>query len=131
MSVSRQQIRRQGKRLFDLCLPAGRLDEDRLRRLVQAIRTRRPRGSLALLADVQRRARLAVQRSRARVEMAVPLTPALQAEVQARLTRMHGDGLVFEFVVNPALLGGLRIQVGDDVYDGSVRGRLQRLEQRL
>ena len=39
----------------------------------------------------------------------------------------YGEGLQYEFVLNPALLGGMRIRVGDDVWDGSVKGRLDRL----
>jgi F-type H+-transporting ATPase subunit delta len=34
-------------------------------------------------------------------------------------------------MVNPQLLGGMRIQVGSDVWDGTVRGRLERLQQQL
>jgi F0F1-type ATP synthase delta subunit len=35
------------------------------------------------------------------------------------------------FAVDPALIGGLRIQVGSDVYDGSIRARLATLDARL
>ena len=45
--------------------------------------------------------------------------------------RAHGPALQTSFVENPALLGGLRIKVGSDVYDGSVRARLQAIADTL
>ncbi len=45
----------------------------------------------------------------------------------AGLAKQYGADLVVEYQVNPALLGGLRIRVGNDVLDGSVQGRLDRL----
>ena len=47
----------------------------------------------------------------------------LRKDVAADLARMYGTGLETSFEENPALIGGMRIQVGSDVYDGSVRGQ--------
>ena len=44
------------------------------------------------------------------------------------LDRLHGRPIATEFVVDPSLIGGLRVQIGCDVYDGSVRGGLAALE---
>ena len=63
------------------------------------------------------------------VESAAPLTPELQAEVRNDLARIYGPGLNLSFGQNAALIGGMRIQVGSDVYDGSVRGRLNSLQE--
>ena len=53
----------------------------------------------------------------------------MQAAVQANLARRHGAGLKFNFADRPALIGGLRVRVGSDVYDGSVRAGLEALEK--
>ena len=53
----------------------------------------------------------------------------LQAQVAARLKNIYGAGLDIDVRVNPALIGGLRIQVGSDLYDGSVKTRLEKLQQ--
>jgi F-type H+-transporting ATPase subunit delta len=45
------------------------------------------------------------------------------------LIRQYGPGLAFTFTQKPALIGGVRIQVGGDVYDGTVQGRLAALQQ--
>ncbi len=49
----------------------------------------------------------------------------------AAVTRAYGTGLETSFVENPALIGGVRLQVGSDVYDGSVRARLDSIEAGL
>jgi len=49
--------------------------------------------------------------------------------IQASLTAQYGPGLDIKYYVNPALLGGMRVQVGSDLYDGSVKTRLDNLAQ--
>jgi F-type H+-transporting ATPase subunit delta len=61
----------------------------------------------------------------------MPLVGTLREGIQAGLTRAYGPGLEASFEQNPALIGGMRIKVGSDVYDGSVRARLAALEARL
>jgi F-type H+-transporting ATPase subunit delta len=57
------------------------------------------------------------------------LPPDLQAGIEAGLKRRYGPGLSTAFAHRPALIGGMRIQVGSDVYDGSVRAGLAALEK--
>ena len=52
-------------------------------------------------------------------------------DVQTSLARLYGSGLHTSFELNPRLIGGMRIRVGSDVYDASVRARLAALEARL
>jgi F-type H+-transporting ATPase subunit delta len=59
----------------------------------------------------------------------VPLTGAQQNALTANLARRYGPGLNFLFSHNPALLGGLRVKVGSDVYDDSVQERLNALRE--
>jgi len=61
----------------------------------------------------------------------VPLSDDVRNDITADLTRRHGPGLEVVFRHEPALIGGLRITVGSQVHDGSIRGRLARLEQRF
>jgi len=63
------------------------------------------------------------------VENAVATTPEQMADIQASLQKQYGAGLDIQYAVNPALIGGLRIQVGSDLYDGSVKTRLEKLQQ--
>jgi F-type H+-transporting ATPase subunit delta len=74
---------------------------------------------------------LDLDRRTAKVEAAVPLSPELQSGVAANLNRIYGAGLNISFVHNPSLIGGLRIKVGSDVYDGSVQSRLAALQEKF
>ena len=56
---------------------------------------------------------------------------AIRSEILANLKKKYSNDLTAEFVINPQLLGGMRIRVGSDVWDGTVRGRLERLQQQL
>jgi F-type H+-transporting ATPase subunit delta len=128
MKISKQ-ARREAKQLFRCCLVSGLLDENRARSAVQRVIAAKPRGYLAILSHFQRLVKLELERRSARIESAAPLAADLQARIQTGLSRLYGIGLTFTFAQNPALLGGLRIKVGSDVFDGSVQARLAALEQ--
>ncbi|MBK9139105.1 MAG: F0F1 ATP synthase subunit delta [Verrucomicrobia bacterium] len=123
--------RREAKLLFRACFADGSLDEGRVRSAVSQVLTARPRGYLAVLSHFQRLLKLYLQRRAARVESAIALGGDQQSAVQSTLTRLYGPGLSRSFTVNPALIGGLRVQVGSDVFDGSIRTRLRELEARF
>ena len=126
MKISKQ-ARRDAKELFLACRTNGTLDEGKVREVVQKVIATKPRGYFPILSHFVRLVKLEVERRTARVESPVPLAADQQAEIRANLTRRYGEGLDFSFAQNPKLLGGLRVQVGSDVYDGSVQARLAEL----
>ena len=127
MKISKQ-ARRDAKQLFNVCKVAGVLDENRVRQGVTAVIAQKPRGFMAILSHFHRLVKLDLERRSARVESAVPASEALQASVKANLATRYGQGLNVTFTVNPSLIGGLRVKVGSDVFDGSVKARLAELE---
>ena|SRR5579872_2070640 len=128
MKISKQ-ARREAKELFRCCLDNGLLDENRARRAVQQVLESKPRGYIAILSHFQRLVKLDVERRTARVESAIPLSTDIQALVQASLGQAYGRGVNITFVQNPSLIGGMRIKVGSDVYDGSIQARLAALQE--
>ncbi len=126
MKISKQ-ARRDAKELFLACRPNGVLNEAKVREVVKWVIEKKPRGYFAVLSHFQRLVKLEVERRTAHIESAVPLAEPQQAAIRANLTRRYGDGLTFAFAENPKLLGGLRVQVGSDVYDGSIQARLAEL----
>ncbi|HZM02161.1 MAG TPA: F0F1 ATP synthase subunit delta [Candidatus Saccharimonadales bacterium] len=126
-----KQARRDARQLLRVCVVNNALDENRARQAATLLVKDKPRGYAGVLSQFYRLVRLELARRTARVESATPLSAQLQSEVQADLTRKYGGGLTFNFVHNPALLGGLRIQVGGDVYNGSIQGRLAALQESL
>lgn len=67
----------------------------------------------------------------ARVSSAVPLTDQEQAALDEKLKARFGKALDVHFEVEPSLLGGVAVRIGDQVLDGSVRGKLDALTQTL
>jgi F-type H+-transporting ATPase subunit delta len=65
------------------------------------------------------------------VTSAAPLSDAERDAVRERLAAMTGDTVEIETRVDPSLLGGILVRMGDRLIDGSVRGRLERLRTRL
>jgi F-type H+-transporting ATPase subunit delta len=124
-----KQARREGKSLFRSCLVKGLLDENRVRQAVKQVIASKPRGYIPVLSHFFRLLQLEVARRSARVESATPLAPELRTSVQASLGRAYGDGLSVSFTENSALIGGMRIKVGSDVFDGSVQARLAALQE--
>jgi F-type H+-transporting ATPase subunit delta len=130
MKINRE-IRRLSREMLRASFTDGQLDKGKITALVQSLIEKKPRHYLAILENYKRLIRLEVEKRRARVESAAALTPEVQSKIVASLQRKYGRDLTTEFLVNPELLGGLRIHVGSDVWDGSVRNRLQRLETEL
>jgi F-type H+-transporting ATPase subunit delta len=65
------------------------------------------------------------------VTSAAPLSQAEGDAVRDKLAAMTGDTVELELQVDPSLLGGVLVHMGDRLIDGSVRGRLERLRARL
>ncbi len=126
-----KRAKREAKQLVGLCRVSGLLDEQRVRRVVERLLAAGGRSSPAVLAHFRRLVRLDLGQRTALVESATPLPADLQAAVEAGLARRYGPGLTTAFAHRPALIGGMRIQVGNDVYDGSVRAGLEELERRF
>lgn len=128
---STRRTRRAARTLFRLCLVDGALVQDRARLVAGTLAGSRRRGALPVLAHFQRLVRLDRDRHTALVESAVPLADAVRTRIGSGLTRTYGPSLETSFGENPALIAGVRIKVGSDVYDDTVRARLDALEALL
>jgi F-type H+-transporting ATPase subunit delta len=83
---------------------------------------------------VERFAELAAKRQQrwiATVSVTRPLTSTQLARLQAGLNALYGRELKVNVIVDPALIGGIRVQVGDEVLDASVVTRLGELQRQL
>jgi len=123
--------RRLARGLFRASLTDGRLDPAKVRVVLAKVGEERPRGGAGILKEYLRMARIAAAGRRAIVESALPLDPAGSARFAESLRAKFGADLETEFRVDPALIGGARIRIGSDVWDGTVLDRLQRLQQVL
>ena len=128
---SNRRVKRAARQLFRICVRDGALDAGRVRLVAQRLSASSRRGALPVLTSFQRLVRLETGRHTAVVESAAPLADAVRAQIAEGLARTYGPDLETAFRDNPTLIAGVRIKVASDVYDGSVRARLNALEARL
>jgi len=126
-----KRARREARRLYRACIVDGLLDEARALQVAERVAGARRRGILAILSHFLRLVKLDRARHRAVVETAAALPAELRSSVETGVARTYGPGVQTSFAENPALIGGMRVKVGSDVYDGSVQAALVALEERL
>ncbi len=103
--------------------------------VLKFLRVLNRRNRLDLLGPITRLCRTRWDRRQGRwpvtVRSASPLDDSQREAVVARVAKLIGGTPVLRQEVDPTLIGGLVIQVGDDVYDASVRNRLQQMRRRI
>jgi F-type H+-transporting ATPase subunit delta len=116
--------------LLDALL-AGKVTAPSLRLITQV--TVHPRGR-SLEANLAEYARLVAawrQRLIATVRVATPLTESQRERLTAALTSIYGRGIQLNVVLDPQVVGGMSVQIGDELIDGTLSSRLAGLKRRL
>ena len=126
-----KEIRQLSREMLRASFTDGQLDRGKIASLVQSLISKRPRHFMAVLQNYKRLLRLEIEKRHAKIESATQLSPQAAVDIVARLKKKYGGDLTSEFVVDPTLLGGVRVRVGSDVWDGTLRNRLERLQQQL
>jgi F-type H+-transporting ATPase subunit delta len=126
-----KEIRQFSRKMLRASFTDSQLDPGRIASLVDSLIAQKPRNYINVLTNYRRLLRLELEKRHATIETASEVDPAIRSEIVANLRSKYGNDLATEFQVDPELLGGMRIRVGSDVWDGSVRNRLQRLQQEL
>ena len=126
-----KEIRQLSRQLMRASFTDGQLDRGKIGSLVDSLISKKPRHYIAVLENYKRFLRLELEKRHAKIESASELTPEASAKIVSNLKRKYGDDLTTELVVDPKLLGGMRVRVGSDVWDGTVKNRLERLANQL
>ncbi|MEP6955704.1 MAG: F0F1 ATP synthase subunit delta [Chthoniobacterales bacterium] len=126
-----KEVRQLSRALLGASFVDGKLDQARVSQLVKSLIEKKPRNYLSVLDAYKRLLRLEIEKRTAVIETATELAPAAARQILDNLQRKYGNDLSTQFVTTPELLGGMRIRVGNDVWDSSVRNRLQRLQAQL
>lgn len=131
MKISRQ-ARNTARKLFSICLkPEGGVAEERLRAVLDYVQANRPRHAVGILTRLKKLVELEQARHATCVQAAQALEADEKNKIDAALARVFGTVAAVEYVEDRSLLGGLRIQRGSTVWDGSIRGRLRQLQQQF
>ncbi len=126
-----KEVRQLSKALLRASFIDGRLDQGHIARLVKSLIEKKPRHYLAVLDAYKRLLRLEIEKRSAVIESATQLSADAARQIVENLKSKYGADISTQFITNPELLGGMRIRVGNDVWDSSVRNRLQRLQATL
>ncbi len=119
------------RRIFRLCSQNGQINEVHLRTAITKLSTEKPRGYRGMLQALRRLLRAELAEKQVTVESATHLDQMTMTTLESSLRQQYGQDLAFHFKTTPDLLGGLRVRVGNDVFDGSVKARLNRLADTL
>ncbi len=84
-----------------------------------------------IIAEFERYAQRTRLGTRAQVTSAVPLLDAEKSVLENKLRAQFGDDLVFDYTVDPAIIGGVIVRIGDKVIDGSVAGKFAEMKEKL
>ena len=126
-----KEIRRLSREMLRASFTDDQIDRGKITSLLQSLVAKKPRHYLDILQYYKRLVRLEIEKRHARIESSTELSPETSARIVENLKKKRGRDLTTECAVNPELLGGVRIRVGSDVWDGSVRDRLERLQKQL
>jgi F-type H+-transporting ATPase subunit delta len=130
MKLSKES-RKLSKGLLRASFTDGLLDGAKVKKVTDAVVESKPRNYIGVLKEFSRLIRLEVAKRHAIIESAAALSDAEKSKITATIKAKYGADVTAEFKVNAALIGGLRVQVGSNVLDASVRSRLDRLATEL
>jgi len=126
-----KDIRQLSREMMRASFTDGQIDRGKVTAVVQSLATKKPRHYVDVLKHYKRLLRLEIEKRHAKIESMMPLSPDVVSKITDRLKKKYGNDLTTDFTVDPTLLGGLRVRVGSDVWDGTLRNRLDRLQQQL
>lgn len=110
---------------------SGSVSDNALRIVMHLVQNARGRRIGALLKEAATIVADQGGYTLANVTVAKEIAPASVARLEKSLSKDYGRPIKVNFIIDPAVLGGMRIQIGDDVIDGSVASRLKELRLKL
>ena len=127
MASGKKHVQQLARQLFKMSIVDGVLSAERVTGVLEYLEKHRPPQTLAVLKAYQRLVTLEVARGQAVVEHAGSIDDSLLGAIAASMTRRYSRPVTSIARRNDALLAGLRVRVGDDVYESSVAGQLATL----
>lgn len=115
------------RQLFQLSVVEGNISAERVTGVLAYVDKHKPVRSLAVLKAYHRLVAIELARHHAVIEHAGPIADATTAAVAAAMTKRYGRPITASPKQQDGLLAGLRVRVGDDVYEASIANQLAEL----
>jgi F-type H+-transporting ATPase subunit delta len=115
------------RQLFAMSIVDGAVSADRVTGVLEYVEKHHPANPVMVLKAYQRLIAAEVAKGVAVVEHAGAINDAMLGAIATSMTRKYGRSVTATAKKSPALLAGLRVQVGDDIYESSVAGQLAAL----
>lgn len=119
------------KKMVEMSRDNGVVTEAKVGEVLAAVKQLKPRHELSLLKAYLYYIRKAVAEQTAVVASAGALSKDALASIETSFSKVYGRQITAVTKTDASLIAGLRIRVGDDVYDASVAGRLKRLAENV
>lgn len=127
MATGKPQIQQLARQLFKLSLVDGRLSSEQVAGVLGYVEKAHAANALAILKAYQRLVTVEIAKGSAVVEHSGPVADSVLASIAASLTKRYNRPVTATAKANPALLAGLRVRIGDDLFESSVSGQLAAL----
>ena len=127
MASGKKQVQQLAKQFLQLSVVDGAVSTERVTGVLQYIEKHRPQHAVAVLRAYERLVAAEIARGQAVVEHAGAINDSVLASIAAAMTRKYTRKITPVAKRNDALLAGVRVRVGDDVYESSVAGQLTQL----
>ncbi len=124
---AKKNVQQLSRQLYKLSFVEGRLTSERVAGVLEYIEKTKPADSLALLKAYHHLIEAEVARNQALVEHAGPVSAETLQSIASSLSKTYQRAITATARPNPDLLAGLRVRVGDDVYESSVSSQLSQL----
>ena len=122
-----KQVRHTARILLNASLENGAVSAERVAGVLEWIEKTQPSQALAILREYHRMVQTEINKSNARIEHAGAIAADAVASIAASLSKHYNRAVTATASENPALIAGLRVSIGDDVYESSIAGQLESL----
>ncbi|HRE80162.1 MAG TPA: F0F1 ATP synthase subunit delta [Opitutaceae bacterium] len=124
MAAPKKQVQQLARQFFAMSLVDGRLSEERVAGVLSYLEKNPPAQPIEVLKAYQRLVAIEVAKNEAVVEHAGPIGADVLSSIESSMSQRYQRTVTAKSKPNPALLAGLRVRVGDDIYESSVANQL-------
>lgn len=125
---SRRKVAELAHQLFQLSLDRDQVSAERVTGVLAWVEKHRPASASAVLRAYKRLIEAEVARSRAVIEYAGEVSPSVFAQIASAMSQRFGRTIEPVPVPRPELIAGLRVRVGDNVFENNVVNQLAALQ---